>query len=340
MIEKIVLKNFQCHEKLTVELDPFCTTLVGSSDVGKTAVLRAFKWVSQNHLRGDCFIRHGASRCKVRVRIDNQWVRRSRGDGDNRYQIGNRVYRAFGTGVPKSVADLLNVGDISFQNQFDGPFWFMLSPGGVSRQLNAIINLGAIDDALARIASEVRRSRAAVEVSQKRLSSARQRREELRWARDADEQLTQVEQIGDELQSITEQVDRLDGLIGEVDTAQEHASRLHRIAQDGSRAVQMGSDTLTLTQNAQEAGELVSEIDRLEALVRSEIPDISTLENIRAQHEQVHARYVRLHGLWLGVTQLEHEIQVTSMTLRDTEREIDEVGVCPLCQQPLGVAKR
>ena len=43
-IESLSLHNFQCHEHLDIAFDPQLTTIVGPSDVGKTAILRALKW--------------------------------------------------------------------------------------------------------------------------------------------------------------------------------------------------------------------------------------------------------------------------------------------------------
>lgn len=41
MIRRIVLRNFQNHRRLRIDLDPRVTTVVGPSDAGKSAVVRA-----------------------------------------------------------------------------------------------------------------------------------------------------------------------------------------------------------------------------------------------------------------------------------------------------------
>lgn len=46
---KLRIQNFQAHKDTTIEFDRI-TTIVGPSDTGKSAVLRAFKWVEKNEL--------------------------------------------------------------------------------------------------------------------------------------------------------------------------------------------------------------------------------------------------------------------------------------------------
>lgn len=35
MLERLVIKNFQCHDHLTIDFDPFVTTLVGEEHLTK-----------------------------------------------------------------------------------------------------------------------------------------------------------------------------------------------------------------------------------------------------------------------------------------------------------------
>jgi exonuclease SbcC len=52
MIQSIVLRNFQAHKNTEISLDKGITAIVGSSDSGKTSILRAFYWVLQNKPSG------------------------------------------------------------------------------------------------------------------------------------------------------------------------------------------------------------------------------------------------------------------------------------------------
>ena len=94
MLERLRIQNFQSHHKLDIQLDPAVTTLIGPSDVGKSAVLRAFRWLATNRPRGDAFIRDGADRVSVKARVDGQNVTRRRGPAGNEYIVDGASLKA------------------------------------------------------------------------------------------------------------------------------------------------------------------------------------------------------------------------------------------------------
>lgn len=195
MLEKLVIKNFQCHAALEVFFDPGVTTLVGPTDAGKSAVLRALRWLCLNRPAGDAFVRDGAGRASVTLTLDGgQTVTRTKGRDANGYALGGQEFRAFGQDVPPAVRGLLNVGELNFQTQHDAPYWLGLSPGQVSRELNALVNLDAMDAALAHANARLRRAEAAADVAADRLAAARSRRDALAWVPELDAALVKLEQ--------------------------------------------------------------------------------------------------------------------------------------------------
>lgn len=172
MLEKLTLRNFQAHKKLEIEFDKRLTVIVGPSDVGKSAVIRALSWVMRNSPDGDAFIRHGAEDAVVTLRVDGSVVMRSRGKEGNTYTHESEDFKAFGKDVPDPIKDLLRVADINFQEQHDSPFWFSESSGEVSRQLNQIVNLGIIDQTLGFLNAELRKQRGSLELIAERIGAA------------------------------------------------------------------------------------------------------------------------------------------------------------------------
>lgn len=180
MFESLTLRNFQCHTKLTINFDPRITVLTGSTDVGKSAVLRALRWVCQNEPTGTEFITHDKDFSKAVLKVDGHKITRKVGTS-NEYKLDEKVFKAFGRDVPTTIAHLIKTTDDNFQAQLDAPFWFHLSPGQVSKELNRIINLGVIDETLSWLASETRRAKSVVEVTKERLQEAKQAKQQLAW---------------------------------------------------------------------------------------------------------------------------------------------------------------
>lgn len=175
VIESLLLQNFQAHTHKVVEFGNI-TTIMGQSDRGKSAIFRALRWACLNALAGNEFIRHGASKARVVVYFHTQprhryVLKRIRGHRNpNIYKLNGKVFRSFGTGkVPDVISKVLALSPLNFQAQHDSPFWFSESAAEVSRQLNAVIDLSVIDDALTSIATEVRRSQERISIREEEL---------------------------------------------------------------------------------------------------------------------------------------------------------------------------
>lgn len=176
-MRKIRLFNFQAHSNLEVSLGTL-TCITGPSDTGKSAVIRALRWVCLNDLRGSDFVKWGAKECAVEVEMEGGTVvRRSRKGGENYYHLTvpgspEKEFKAFGNSVPQEIAEVLGVSSINFQSQHDGPFWFSLSDGEVGRRLNEIVDLTLIDKSQTKVAVSIRSCTAALAIRQEDLVKA------------------------------------------------------------------------------------------------------------------------------------------------------------------------
>lgn len=135
MIRRLELRNFQSIAQADLELGDW-TALVGESDVGKSAVLRAL-WCLLTNARGEWFIRQGEPQCEVAVTLDSgtlvAWTKPRGRMASYIVRIGDDV-QAFapppGAGMPDEVRALLPMtievaGDElmpGFQRQHEAPF--------------------------------------------------------------------------------------------------------------------------------------------------------------------------------------------------------------------------
>ena len=62
------------------------TSIVGASDVGKSAIIRALGWVLTNKPSGDAFIREGSKEVSAILDIDDKKILRARGK-QNHYRM-------------------------------------------------------------------------------------------------------------------------------------------------------------------------------------------------------------------------------------------------------------
>lgn len=87
-VKKIALKNFESHRDTTIELSPRITILTGDNNIGKSAVVRAFRSVFFFD-GSDLQINHEANEAKVYVELSDQqsvlWTRKRKGNIPEEY---------------------------------------------------------------------------------------------------------------------------------------------------------------------------------------------------------------------------------------------------------------
>jgi len=164
-IKRLKLRNFQSHRETELEFNPGLNIIVGPSDQGKSAIIRALRWLVFNEPRGTGFIRVGETRCQVRVEMSNGIaVERIRDEGAriNRYILeipGEEamVFERFNKDVPLEVRKALGIQkqvidrdksvEINLASQLEAPF--LLEESGTTRSkiLGRMANLHIIDAA-------------------------------------------------------------------------------------------------------------------------------------------------------------------------------------------------
>jgi exonuclease SbcC len=107
---KLTIENFQSHENTVIDLSPGVTVLVGESDRGKSAVIRALRWLVLGEPKGAGFVRAGETRCKVRLDYDTgDYVERIKSPRDNVYLCNDSAYRGFGNTPPLEIQEITGV---------------------------------------------------------------------------------------------------------------------------------------------------------------------------------------------------------------------------------------
>ncbi|MBT6048753.1 MAG: AAA family ATPase [Candidatus Scalindua sp.] len=154
MIKQLTIENFQAHKKTELSFDDGINVIIGQSDSGKSAIIRALNWVINNKPSGEAFRSKWGGDTKVILGIGSESIERAKYK-DNIYCVHSderdMVYRSFGQSVPTEVKELLNFSSLNIANQFDSPFLLAMSGGEVASYLNNIVNLDKIDISLANI---------------------------------------------------------------------------------------------------------------------------------------------------------------------------------------------
>lgn len=164
MIEKIQLMGFQSWEDLSLKLHSGVNIIVGETEAGKSAIIRALRWTVFNQPSGESFRRRDSETTSSAIWLENRsgelMIERLRaGSSANQYLINEEeVYSGFGQTVPEDVRDALYLDTINFQFQHDSPFALSMSSAALARMLNHCVNLEGIDHAQIAVNQMLRES--------------------------------------------------------------------------------------------------------------------------------------------------------------------------------------
>lgn len=335
MLEELRIENFQTHERKRIKFDRRVTTIIGPSDRGKSAIIRALRWVCLNDLRGDAFIRDGADFVRVSLLLDGTKITRSKRGVANAYKMGNETYVALRSDVPEDIKEVLNVDTINFQAQHDAPFWFSLSPGQVSRELNAIVDLGVIDATLKNLNSVVRDAKARVEVC---TEQARDSKRELNRFKGLAGMVADF-RVLQKLESLTaDAASRAIGmglLLSDIQRHSDSQQSLTARATDAQILVKLAGTVLETRKQAETLELAVQAHENAEQT--SEAPDFSPVETAHKLYVEATERVESLASL---IDRIERMITSNKLYNQNLAEALDAVkeaceGVCPLCEQPL-----
>ena len=209
MIDRLVVENIQSHEKSELDFSPGINCIVGSSDNGKTALLRAMFWCIRNRpLGSDILVSHWAKNEKgkinktVSVSISNEkgTVIRKKTSTDNNYLIqlnkeDIKLLEVIRTDVPEEIEKFFNLSETNIQQQQDAPFLLSASAADVARFFNRIVRLDIIDKVLSNAENQRRKNKQENDLYNKSLEQLKMQEEKWNWIETAEPILEKVERV-------------------------------------------------------------------------------------------------------------------------------------------------
>jgi hypothetical protein len=183
MLETLTFENVQSHVNTTIALHEHVNAIIGTSDSGKSSMVRGINWLTFNEPTPDDIRRHDAKRVSVLARFTDCTVKRTNASALNGYILNDNTkapFEAIGRAVPEEIQNALQLSDVNFQMQGDQPYLISLKGGDVSRELNAAAGIDEMDTALSNMQSLLRVSFKAVTVREQDLKLAEA--ESLRYA--------------------------------------------------------------------------------------------------------------------------------------------------------------
>jgi len=343
MIKSLKISNFQSHANSELVFTPGVNVIVGASDSGKTAIIRALRWLIWNRPNGEAFRSTWGGDTRVEIQVDdNIIVRGKTKDIPNLYSVNTKVLQAFKTDVPEQVQKYLNVDETNLQQQLDAPFLISSSPGEVASYFNRIAHLDQIDTGLKSIQADIRKVTGEIQSDKDRVEELKENARAyayLEWAEIELEVLEKDQELLQKKMNAWTKLKDLTKSIGEVEEEIEQASVLLPFEKEVDQI-------LSLHKSRKEKEEEHTALHQICETLSGIDSDLRSLNNVIQFEKEVDKvlteinRVVNLEEKVRSFKVLIRDIKQIDTDLDELERNIEELeqqfhdempDQCPLC---------
>lgn len=346
MIKSVFIENFQSHKSTKLEFDPGVNVIIGPSDSGKSAVLRAMLWGITNKPGGDSFCSNWKGNTAVDIELENEVISREKGK-ENLYIVSPEdapsiEFKAFGAGVPEEIENLFNVSDINIQRQMDAPFLLSSSAGEVGRILNQAVRLDIIDIALKNIARTKKQEQNLLLNAQSTISSKQEELEKYKWLPLAEGCIAKLESLSRQIQQTTDQILDVSHVVKDINTIDitlEGASAILAYSQKVDDLIVLDKDISAQTDLwnnidavRRDIVENEKKLELLSKLIKAE-KKVNELVKTQQDYDELDLRYEGLTFATDNIDRVKEEIQMAKENNAKLQKEFELImpDVCPLC---------
>lgn len=218
MIRKITLHNIQSHKDSELELDKGINVIIGSSNNGKSAILRGLYWAKYNRPLGiDTLLSHwaydnkGNQKDDMLVTLENEYgvVTRKRTKNDNQYIVNDKILNVVKSDIPEEVSSTLRLSDTNIQKQLDSPFLLSNTSGEVAKYFNKVVRLDVIDRVLTNAESKRRKTKNDIETTSEDIELLENKVKDFDWIENAEKLIIKHDSVKSKYDDIYDKVGKL-----------------------------------------------------------------------------------------------------------------------------------
>jgi DNA repair protein SbcC/Rad50 len=343
MISSVKLQNFQSHKETEIQFSKGVNVIVGQSDCGKTAILRALRWVFTNRPGGDEFRSFwGGETCVTVTLTDGTIITRSKDKSNNLYTLDDTEFTAFGTDVPQEIIKALNIDEINLQGQLDAPFLLSETSGNVAQHFNKVARLDKIDKGLSAVQKTINTIGTDIKYLEKENAELTEQYLELDYVQELESDVVKLEKMNERLLNKKAKLENLSTLITEIERCK---SRQERYKDKVVGTEQIDEILALYEQRATESKkykEMKSAIHRITTVqeeikyIQSKVDDTADIDTVielvrqRKEQEELYVTLQRLYTSILGVEESVLEAKENILSLEESYAA-DFPNVCPLC---------
>lgn len=350
MIKSMTLKLFKIHKDSTLNFAPGLNVIRGESDNGKSAIFSALRWVTENYPSGDSFRTkgYGDDATEVEVVFDDGAVKRVRGNKENYYEFNDELYKAMRSDVPEEISDFIKFNDVNIQTQYQPFFLLSESPGEVARRLNSIVGLDIIDRAQKKINGLTTEAKSAIKHNEAMVDYYETSLLLYSGLELVEGRLNNLESSFKEYDKLQKDYDLLETSVSDILDQREKLKKVKQLLKIESDVTSILSVYQSIQEMEENCGKLTTLISKMEGC-KTMIQEQSTiLENeekvlnlmsvvsdIEEKGKDLRDLKHMIKAIEIEEKKLKYTIQDVSSAMDEYEKEMANLGSCPLCGSEL-----
>lgn len=343
MLKKVKIENFQSHKKSELEFDEGLNVIIGTSDSGKSAIIRSLKKVITNRPSGDDFRSDWGGETSIKIDTEEGNEITFKQDKSKEYILNELPpFKAIGQDVPSEIQTALNIDEVNTQFQHDTPFLLTKTPGEVANYFNKIANLEKINIGQSNTKKWINAINSTIN---NKLEDLKKKQDELIQYENIDEIETKLEVL-ESLESIKTQyakalndLEKLLSAIYDVDYKLEQYMYVDQMEEDVNALIELVKTKNEIKENLQNLSDIVNSIKSfnrklaqsekilsLESKVDSVIALIKSRESVEDDH-------TILGDILFQIETISNSINKQEKLLTEKEKEFHDnfPETCPLC---------
>lgn len=343
MIHSIKIQNIQSHKDTELKLSPGINAIIGSSNNGKSAILRALYWVVYNRPLGtDNLLSHWAidekgnqiEPMEVTVENDDGFVIRRRTKTKNQYIVNDEELNVVKTDVPLQVEKLLRLTDTNIQRQQDAPFLLSLSSGQVAQYFNKTVRLDIIDKILSNAESKRRKTNQEIAQNEDLLKEYSEKREKYTWMDEVEKLLSKYNNISEKHSSIEIEFNELNADIELYEKYSELVVKyrsLSKVKVSINKFELLNEQTQKLKNDILSVEESLEDFDacKLYPSFETEKKLIQKFNDLNSEVDEKDKCINSLEEEINGYLELTNNIKLCEQKIKESKAQLPDV--CPLC---------
>ncbi len=355
-LKTLILRDFQLHTHTVIDFTDGLNAIVGSSDNGKTAILRALSWALFNEPIESEIVQHNKKHCEVEIHFQDGGIFiRKKGKNLNRAEIKRpedeqfTVFKNFADKYPEELVEFLGnppkserLGNIPYSKQSKKLFIIDESPTHLPGILADLIGVSDIEEAARKTAGDSKSFDKTIKSLEKEIEDiAKQIDENYVGLDDNLKFIEQVNKILDEIDILENTIDHYDGYLVKLENINKQGKQAQRIKKKNQdildaiedKVIHIGSLQTTIDQynsfinkhkrittDIQKAERIININQKIFEMLTDKIASINDTEATLATYDDYINQGVSLDN---QIQNCQNELDRYLDTLRESKEELD-----------------